>query len=95
VTRRSLLDPKAADETTVRDLVSRPPRVVFPENTLREAADLMVEDDIGRLPVVTREEPRRVVGFLTRSDLLAAHRGRLKATREASRHLSFGREPSE
>lgn len=37
----------------------------------------MVRESIGRLPVVERRAPRRVVGFLTRSDLLAAHHRRL------------------
>ena len=36
------------------------------------AADLMVREDVGRLPVVTRDRARPVVGILTRSDLLRA-----------------------
>jgi hypothetical protein len=32
---------------------------------------------VGRLPVVLRENPKRMVGFLTRSDLLRAHESRL------------------
>ena len=40
----------------------------------------MVNHDIGRLPVVTRAEPGKVVGMLTRSDVLGAHRNRLVAS---------------
>ena len=40
-------------------------------------ADHMVREDIGRLPVVSREDPRKVVGMITRSDLLRAHEKRL------------------
>jgi hypothetical protein len=43
----------------------------------------MVNHDIGRLPVVTRNAPGRVVGMITRSDVLGAHRKRLIATRAA------------
>jgi hypothetical protein len=44
---------------------------------LREAADLMTREGVGRLPLVTHAEPRRVIGIPTRSDLLAAHVRRL------------------
>lgn len=78
VTRRSLLDAAHGDGAVVASLVARPASVVFEESSLRDAADLMVEEDIGRLPVVSREAPDRVTGFLTRSDLLVAHRRRLR-----------------
>jgi len=47
----------------------------------------MVAEDIGRLIVVGVEPPHRLVGILTRGDILSAHARRLKETREASRHL--------
>jgi H+/Cl- antiporter ClcA len=80
VTRRDLLDGQEPGDRRVRDLVRRPPAVVFEDHSLREAADLMVREDVGRLPVVTREHPDRMVGIVTRSDLLAAHGKRLRAT---------------
>jgi CIC family chloride channel protein len=76
VTRRQLLAAKAP-EACVGELITRPPLVAFEDDTLREAADLMVREDVGRLPVVTRNDPRKVVGILTRSDLLASHGKRL------------------
>ncbi|MDB4873955.1 MAG: chloride channel [Gemmatimonadetes bacterium] len=79
VTRRDLLDPRHSDDTAVRAILSRRPAVVYEENTLREAADHMVGAGVGRLPVVTREAPSVVVGILSRSDLLSAHRHRLDA----------------
>jgi len=79
VTRRDLLDPQMDESLTVGQLVSRRPAVVFEHNTLREAADHMVHERVGRLPVVSREEPRKVVGIISRSDLLAAHQHRLDA----------------
>jgi chloride channel protein, CIC family len=76
LTRRNLLDPKTAGETKIRDLIGRRPSYVYDDLTLRDAADHMVRHDVGRLPVVSRES-RRVVGIVTRSDLLRAHRRRL------------------
>jgi CIC family chloride channel protein len=40
----------------------------------------MVRENVGRLPVASRDDPSRVVGFLTRSDLLRAHEQRLAAS---------------
>jgi CIC family chloride channel protein len=84
VTRRDLLagpDVGLDGLRCVGDVVRRPPAVVYADNTLRDAADLMVTQGVGRLPVVERDEPRRVVGILSRSDLLAAHASRLAAGR--------------
>ncbi len=64
-------------DTRVGDLVHRPPAVVFLDSSLRDAADHMVREGVGRLPVVSRENPNKVVGIITRSDLLAAHARRL------------------
>ncbi|MEA2465470.1 MAG: hypothetical protein QOJ98_3217 [Acidobacteriota bacterium] len=77
VTRRDFLDPARDDSTPARDLLTRPPAVIFLDNSLREAADQMVRENVGRLPVVLREDPRRIAGFITRSDLLRAHEKRL------------------
>jgi CBS domain-containing protein len=64
-------------ELRVEQLLKRAPAVVFEDSSLREAADLMVSLSIGRLPVVSRAAQNRVIGILTRSDLLAAHARRL------------------
>jgi predicted transcriptional regulator len=58
-------------------VIKRAPVIIFEDNTLRQAADHMVRARVGRLPVVSREAPRRVVGILSRSDLLEAHEERL------------------
>jgi CBS-domain-containing membrane protein len=45
-------------------------------SAVRQAADHLVNHDIGRLPVVRRDQPGRVVGIVTRSDILSAFRHR-------------------
>jgi H+/Cl- antiporter ClcA/CBS domain-containing protein len=82
VTRRDLLDPANRDDRAVGTLLRRPPIVCYDDSTLREAADHMVNHDIGRLPVVARNEPSKLVGIITRSDLLKAHRRRLSDSTE-------------
>jgi CBS domain-containing protein len=88
VTRRDLLagpDVTLDGPVRVGAVVRRPPAVVYGDSTLRDAADLMITEGVGRLPVVERADPRRVVGILSRSDLLAAHAPRLAAGRRAAR----------
>jgi H+/Cl- antiporter ClcA len=89
LTRRDLLDPQHAGGMALRDLIRRPPKVVYADASLRDAADHMVNHDIGRLPVLDRTT-RRVIAMLTRSDILAAHRARLRETRDAERTFSQG-----
>jgi H+/Cl- antiporter ClcA/CBS domain-containing protein len=79
VTRRDFIDREPF--TRVGDLIHRPPAVVFSDMSLREAADHMVREEVGRLPVVERADPSLVVGILTRSDLLSAHAQRLDEAR--------------
>jgi CBS-domain-containing membrane protein len=54
--------------------------VVYDNSSLREAADHMVRHGVGRLPVITRAG--KLVGMITRSDLLGAHGRRLKEMHE-------------
>lgn len=84
VTRRDLLGAEP-DHARVRDVVRREPVVIFLDNTLREAADHMVREGVGRLAVVSREHPAQVVGVITRSDLLSGHRRRLRGLDHAER----------
>jgi CBS domain-containing protein len=77
ITRRDLTAAPVDGDATISTLVTRAPVVIMDTASLRDAADRMAHERLGRLPVVTRAEPRRMVGILTRSDLLAAHVPRL------------------
>ncbi|TZF90261.1 CBS domain-containing protein [Lysobacter lacus] len=85
LTRRDLIGPAERGAEPLRALVTRAPAVVGEDHSLREAADHMVDEDIGRLVVVDAAEPTRMTGFITRGDLLAAHARRLRESREVGR----------
>ncbi|WP_062536476.1 chloride channel protein [Mizugakiibacter sediminis] len=87
VTRRDLLDPGQPELRRIGELIRREPIVVREDHSLREAADHMVAENVGRLIVVSRDPPQRMVGILTRGDLLAAHARRLKEAHQAGRHI--------
>ena len=80
LTRRDLLDPGVAEDAPLRSLIHRAPIVVEGHLSLRDAADRMVQAKVGRLPVLADDGSRRVVGIISRSDLLTAHERRLDET---------------
>lgn len=85
LTRRDLLDSRHAEDLPLCALVQRAPVVIGEEHSLRDAADHMSDAGVGRLVVVDGAQTLRVLGIVTRSDLLAAHRGRLRAARDIKR----------
>ena len=56
--------------------------VTYPDEILYEAIEKMVRNDIGRLPVVSRENPREVVGYLGRAAVMTARLHCLKEEHE-------------
>jgi H+/Cl- antiporter ClcA/predicted transcriptional regulator len=89
VTRSDLLsesEAPAAGTATVGDLVKRKALTVSPGDSCRMAAERMAEGGVGRLPVVDPDEPRRIVGIVSRSDLLTPRR---RAVEEESRRERF------
>jgi chloride channel protein, CIC family len=79
LTRRDLLSHGHDPAAKLAELIRRPPVVVYADCTLRDAADHMVHHGIGRLPVVDRKQGGKLVGIVTRGDLLkssAAQSGR-------------------
>jgi chloride channel protein, CIC family len=60
-------------EAGSRDLV-----VAFPDELISEASDRMLHHNIGRLPVVERSDPRKLVGYLGRHGVMAARLRRLQ-----------------
>jgi H+/Cl- antiporter ClcA/CBS domain-containing protein len=81
LTQRDLMHAEATEEPLV-SLLRRAPVAIHPSATLREAADTMVHESVGRLPVI---EDQRLVGIVTRSDLLNAHGPRLTAVSKVER----------
>ncbi|MEP7187400.1 MAG: chloride channel protein [Rhodanobacter sp.] len=89
LTRRSLLDPQWSYELTVSELLTRAPLMVREDHSLREAADHMVDEQVGRLIVISENAPHKLVGIITRGDILAAHATRLREARFKGRHIRF------
>lgn len=75
VTRGELLEaagsPEALDQS-IGSIVSRQVVVAYPDESLDTALTRMLAGDFELLPVVEREEPRKLLGVLSRRDILRA-----------------------
>jgi chloride channel protein, CIC family len=70
---------------TVAQACTRELTVTYPNETIGEALRRMSHKDLGRLPVVRRENPRQLVGILRRADVIRAYDIAL-ARRASARH---------
>ena len=52
--------------------------VTHPDETLSDATDKMLRHDVGRLPVVDRRNPKQIVGYFGRPNILAARLHRMQ-----------------
>jgi chloride channel protein, CIC family len=82
VTRRDMLGAALATDTSaglIDDVMVSAPEVCYPDMTVREIANLLADRNVSRVPVVERDQPRKVVGVLTLVDVL---KGRLRDLQE-------------
>lgn len=81
VTRGDLLNTAEDLDKPLRRWAASPLIVTHPDESLQTAMEKMIRYNVGRLPVVPRDDPRRLVGYLGRAALLTA---RHKIVREES-----------
>ncbi|NHI90968.1 MAG: CBS domain-containing protein [Candidatus Lokiarchaeota archaeon] len=69
--RKAILD--GNKEILAKDLCKRKLISSFPDETIHDIMIKMLKHDIGRLPVVDRRNPKKILGIITRSDIVKAH----------------------
>jgi chloride channel protein, CIC family len=75
VTQRDLLRALEVDSKgtiTVLEAGTQHPIVAYPDELAHDAMYRMLQRDIGRLPIVSRENPQQMIGYFNRSSLLGA-----------------------
>lgn len=74
ITRGDLLRAidKSPNGSTVLEAGSRHLIVTYADEVLHDAVTRMVRHDIGRLPVVRRDNPQKIVGYLGRASIMTA-----------------------
>ncbi len=61
------------DRTLVGDVAVREVITIRPDQSAKYAMDLMYQNKIGRLPVVSGDDPQKLLGIITRSDVIRAY----------------------
>jgi chloride channel protein, CIC family len=72
------LENRTNGDLTVLEAGTRSLIVAYPDEILHDAVTKMVRNDIGRLPVVSRNEPHHVVGYLGRAAVMTARLRRVE-----------------
>jgi chloride channel protein, CIC family len=81
---REVLTSEHSEETLkARDLMRSPAPVCYSDETLTEVMERFRVTGAGRLPVVSRENPTRLLGVISHSDLIAAYQ---RTVLETPRH---------
>src|SRR5262249_32227988 len=73
------------------DVARRSPITILPRESCRTAAERMASANVGRLLVVSRDDPKRLLGLITRSDLLKARARALEEESERERFIPLRR----
>jgi CBS domain-containing protein len=82
---------RESDDTPLGDVVSDATQpFAYPDTPGGIVADMIVDSGIGRIPIVD-PETRRVVGILSRQDLLKTRRSTNEAEFERTRHVGRGK----
>jgi len=63
---------QSPSDTTVLEAGTQNLFVTYSDEILHDAVTRMVRNDIGRLPVVSRGNPRKIVGYLGRASIMTA-----------------------
>jgi Kef-type K+ transport system membrane component KefB/CBS domain-containing protein len=73
--RNLLFEPALSNLVVASDLAHSPPVAFFPDQSLREALDLLQNHrNVSYFPVIAPGEPDRLLGILSQNDLIAAFR---------------------
>ncbi len=85
ITRRDLLaavERGEADES-IAAVMTANPVTAYPDEALHDAVERMHLHEVGRLPVVSRANPKELIGYLGRAAVLSARRLRWQENHEA------------
>jgi CBS domain-containing protein len=91
VTRSTLvaqLASAAVDLLVVADILEGQPLTIVPDETCRSAAERMAQSRVGRLPVVALDDPQKLVGIVTLTDLLKARARYIEEEQRRDRFIS-------
>lgn len=89
VTREQIMNPEEEENTSIKNLITKPLTVLVENNSIREAAELMAESEVYSIPLVNDLDELKLVGILSRNDILKARKLAIIESRSLEKTLSF------
>jgi CIC family chloride channel protein len=71
--RKMIAQDKKIENLKVKDLTTRTIVSAYPDETLREVLQRMAPRDLSRMPVVSRQNPKKLVGVIRRRNVIKAY----------------------
>lgn len=76
------IPPHEQEKMTVKEVAVRAPITINPHQSAKMAMDLMYENDVGRLAVVEKDNAQKLIGIITRSDVIRAYEREMKRSQD-------------
>jgi CIC family chloride channel protein len=84
VTRKDIIDAliNGRGEVSMKEIMTKDIAVCYPDETLKSVLQKLGEKDIGRVPVVEKENTSHLEGLITRENIIDAYNKELKKETE-------------
>lgn len=89
LTRKDLEDENKDVNKKIKELIKNPMIAIYEDNTVREAADMMALYKVSRLPVISREDHYKLLGLISRDDILKTRRKHIEQENLYKKYISF------
>ncbi len=76
------IPPHEQEKMTVKEVAVRAPITINPHQSAKIAMDIMYENDVGRLAVVEKDDAQKLIGIITRSDVIRAYEREMKRSQD-------------
>ena len=76
------IPPHEQEKMTVKEVAVRAPITINPHQSAKIAMDIMYENDVGRLAVVEKDNAQKLIGIITRSDVIRAYEREMKRSQD-------------
>ncbi len=71
--REMIFEEELGDLVVANDLSVKPVKSLTPDTNLNQAMELFAHLDVEQLPVVHKNDPKRVIGMVNRGEVVAAY----------------------
>jgi H+/Cl- antiporter ClcA len=74
ISRKDIQDFEGPDNILLKEIITGPVVGIYEDHSIREAADMMALYRVSRIPVLAKDDSFKVIGILSRNDVLTARR---------------------